>query len=105
MPICFLMSEILSQHHDLSGVLILDKMFDPVISSVSILISFIHPMEGFRMSYYVSGSKMSYGDYLTGKSFVADMTSATQSAGKSVTMALSRQTREVIASNEALARD
>jgi len=57
------------------------------------------------MSYYVFGSKMSYKDYLTGKSFVADMTSATHSVRKSVTMALSRQTREVIASNETLARD
>ena len=72
------MAEILSQHLYLFGVLILDKAFDPVVSSVSVLISFIHPMEGFRMGYYVSGSKMSYKDYLTGKSFVADMTSATQ---------------------------
>ncbi len=57
------------------------------------------------MSYYVSGSKMSYSDYLTTKSFVSDVSSATRSAGRQVSMEISRRTREVIASNEAMARE
>ena len=45
MTICFLMVEILSRHLYFFEFLILDKMFDPVVSSVSILIFFIHPNE------------------------------------------------------------
>jgi formylglycine-generating enzyme required for sulfatase activity len=57
------------------------------------------------MSYYVFGSHASYSDYLTGKSFVGDVTSAVGDAGRAVSMEISRQTREVIASNEGMARD
>ena len=57
------------------------------------------------MSYYVHGSKMSYEDYLTAKSFAKDFTSATSRAGDRVAMEVSRQSREIIASNEALARE
>ena len=57
------------------------------------------------MSYYVYGSKMSYTDYLTAKSFVSDVSSATRSSGREISMEISRRTREVIASNEAMARD
>lgn len=57
------------------------------------------------MSYYVHGGKMSYEDYLTAKSFAKDFTSATNKAGERVAMEVSRQSREIIASNEALARE
>ncbi|MFZ2630545.1 MAG: SUMF1/EgtB/PvdO family nonheme iron enzyme [Desulfosalsimonadaceae bacterium] len=57
------------------------------------------------MSYYVYGSKMSYPDYLTSKSFVSDVTAASRKAGRAVSMEISRQTLDVIASNEALARE
>lgn len=53
------------------------------------------------MSYYVWGSSLSWSDYLQAKSFVSDITSSVHS----VQMDISRQTREVIASNEALARE
>jgi len=57
------------------------------------------------MSYYVYGSGISYQQYLQAKSFVADISSASRKAGREVSMQISRQTREVIASNEALARE
>jgi formylglycine-generating enzyme required for sulfatase activity/tetratricopeptide (TPR) repeat protein len=57
------------------------------------------------MSYYVWGSQLSYKDYLQTKNFVSDVSSATRNAGRAVSMEISRQTREVIASNEAMARD
>jgi tetratricopeptide (TPR) repeat protein len=57
------------------------------------------------MSNYVWGTSLSYHDYLQAKSFVKDVTSATREAGRSISMEVSRQTREIIASNEALARD
>lgn len=57
------------------------------------------------MSYYVYGSKISYEDYLTAKSFAKDFTAASRSAGERVAMEVSRQCREIIASNEALARE
>jgi hypothetical protein len=53
----------------------------------------------------VWGSSLTYADYLTGKNFVGDITSASRSAGHEISMAVSRQTRQVIASNEALARE
>ena len=57
------------------------------------------------MSYYVYGSSLSWNDYLQAKSFVDDVSSASRDAGRRVSMEISRQTREVIASNEALARE
>lgn len=57
------------------------------------------------MSYYVWGSGRSYLDYLQDKSFFDDISSASREAGRRVSMEISRQTREVIASNEALARE
>ena len=57
------------------------------------------------MSYYVFGSKISYSDYLTGRSFVHDITSATDAIAGAVSIEISRQAREVIASNECLARN
>lgn len=55
------------------------------------------------MSYYVFGSNFSYLDYLQDKSFTSDITSASRAAGRAVSMSVSRQTRDMIASNEALA--
>ena len=57
------------------------------------------------MSYYVHGSSLSWSDYLQTKSFVDDVSSSSREAGHRVSMEISRQTREVIASNEALARE
>jgi len=57
------------------------------------------------MSYYVHGSSLSWSDYLQAKSFVDDVSSSSREAGHHVSMEISRQTREVIASNEALARE
>lgn len=54
------------------------------------------------MSNFIWNSHLSYRDYLQAKSFISDVTSATRSAGKQVSMEISRQTRDVIASNEAL---
>lgn len=56
------------------------------------------------MSNYVWGSNMSHADYLQTKSFVSDVKSATRDAGRKVLMDISRQTRDVIASNESLHR-
>jgi len=57
------------------------------------------------MSNYVWGSSLSYSDYLLAKSFVSDVKSATCDAGRKVLMDISRQTREIIASNESLRRE
>jgi len=57
------------------------------------------------MSYFVHGSSMSYSDYLQAKSFSGDITGATRHAAKQISMEVSNQTKEVIASNEALARE
>jgi tetratricopeptide (TPR) repeat protein len=57
------------------------------------------------MSYYAWGGKLSYQDYLTAHSFASDISSAAHDAGQRISMKISQQTREVIASNEALARD
>jgi len=48
---------------------------------------------------------MTCPDYLQAKSFAGDATSASREAARSVSMEISRQTREVIAINEVLARD
>ncbi len=54
---------------------------------------------------YVSGSSLSYLDYLQAKSFVDDIGSASRKAGRRVCMEVSKQTREIVASQEALARE
>jgi len=56
------------------------------------------------MSNYIWGSGRSYLDYLQDKSFSDDIKHATHEAGKRVSMEISRQTREIIASKETLAR-
>jgi formylglycine-generating enzyme required for sulfatase activity len=53
------------------------------------------------MSYYVYGTGISYLQYLQAKSFVDDISST----GRGISLEVSRQTRELIASDEALARD
>ncbi len=57
------------------------------------------------MSNYVWGTSLSHADYLQVKSFVSDVKSSTRDAAKKVTMDISRQTRDVIASNESLHRE
>ncbi len=57
------------------------------------------------MSNYVWGSSLSHHDYLQAKSFVSDVQSATRNAAKKVSMDISRQTRDIIASNESLQRE
>lgn len=56
------------------------------------------------MSYYVWGSGISYLQYLQVRSFVDDVSTASHDAGRQVSLELSKQTRELIASNELLAR-
>ncbi len=48
---------------------------------------------------------MSHSDYLQAKSFVSDVKSATLEAWQTVSMDISRQTRDIIASNESLHRE
>lgn len=57
------------------------------------------------MSYYVWNSNLSYADYLQSKSFVDDICGAIYETGQNISMEVSHQTREIIASNEALAID
>ena len=57
------------------------------------------------MSYYVYGTGISYLQYLQAKSFVDDATGATREAGHRVAMRVSQQTRDLVASNAALARE
>ncbi len=51
------------------------------------------------------GNKPSYVDYLTSREFVDGLASATTSASRRLSLDISSQTREVIASNEALAAE
>ncbi len=51
--------------------------------------------------YPIFGSKLSYVDYLVAHEFVGDITSS----NRRISMDISRQTRDVIASNEALSRE
>ena len=60
---------------------------------------------GSPMSNYVWGTSLSHADYLQAKSFVSDVKSSTRDAARKVTMDISRQTRDVIASNESLQRE
>ena len=57
------------------------------------------------MSNYVWGSRMSYKDYIKAKQFVGDITGASREDGRRVYMEISRQTLEIVASQEALARE
>lgn len=57
------------------------------------------------MSNYVWGTSLSWNDYLQARSFVDDISTSGHEAGRSVSMEILRQTHEVIASNEALARE
>lgn len=57
------------------------------------------------MSYYVYGSDLSYFDYLQAKRFVDDITSTSRGSGRSISMEISQQTREVIASIDTLSRE
>ena len=57
------------------------------------------------MSNYVFGSGVSYQQYLQAKSFVSDITSGQKRASKAVSLAVSTQTRQILASQEALARE
>jgi len=57
------------------------------------------------MSNYVWGSRLSYQDYIQAKQFVGDITGASREAGRRVYMEISRQTLEIVASQEALARE
>ena len=56
------------------------------------------------MSTYYSGSGLTYFQYLQAKSFVSDMTGGQQKAAKAINLSVAKQTREIIASQEALAR-
>jgi hypothetical protein len=60
---------------------------------------------GLPMSNYVWGTSLSHADYLQAKSFVSDVKSSTRDAARKVSMDISRQTRDVIASNESLHRE
>ena len=55
--------------------------------------------------YPFVGSKLSYVDYMLAHDFVDDIATASNVASKRLTMDISRQTRDVIASNEALAAE
>ncbi len=57
------------------------------------------------MSQYFLGSGISYQQYLQAKSFVSDLTASQRSGAKAIGLAVHKQTREVIASQEALARE
>jgi formylglycine-generating enzyme required for sulfatase activity/tetratricopeptide (TPR) repeat protein len=55
--------------------------------------------------YPMFGNRLSYVEYLTAQEFVDDISSASLDVGRRLSMDISRQTRDVIASNEALARE
>jgi len=57
------------------------------------------------MSYYVHDGNLSYSDYLTAKSFADDITRSTHGAGQRVAMEISHSTREILASDQALAAE
>lgn len=57
------------------------------------------------MSTYYHGSGLTYLQYLQAKTFVSDIKGAQQKAVKAVNLSVARQTRELIASQEALARE
>jgi formylglycine-generating enzyme required for sulfatase activity/tetratricopeptide (TPR) repeat protein len=55
--------------------------------------------------YPMFGNRLSYLEYLTAQEFVDDISSASRDVGRRLSIDISRQTREVIASNEALAAE
>jgi len=57
------------------------------------------------MSNYVWGSRLSYQDYIKAKQFAGDITGASREDGRRVYLEISRQTLEIVASREALARE
>lgn len=57
------------------------------------------------MSTYYFGSGLTYTQYLQAKSFVSDVKGGQQKAAKSINLSVAKQTRELIASQEALARE
>ena len=57
------------------------------------------------MSTYYYGSGLTYMQYLQAKSFVSDVKGAQQKAAKAINLSVAKQTRELIASQEALARE
>jgi hypothetical protein len=57
------------------------------------------------MSQYYLSSGLSYKQYLQAKSFVSDITASQRSGSKAVGLAVHKQTRALIASQEALARE
>ncbi|MCI2430559.1 hypothetical protein LM602_06210 [Candidatus Acetothermia bacterium] len=54
---------------------------------------------------YVHSSGLSYKEYLQAQLFVDEVTKATRESGRAVRMEISRQTREIIASREALEQE
>ncbi|MEI6206576.1 MAG: SUMF1/EgtB/PvdO family nonheme iron enzyme [Desulfuromonadales bacterium] len=54
------------------------------------------------MSYSYAGTRLNYAEYTMAHNFVDGIKSSNREAGERVSMAISRQTRDVIASNEAL---
>jgi tetratricopeptide (TPR) repeat protein len=60
---------------------------------------------GRNMGYSFIGNRLSYQEYLMAHDFVEDIKSTAKETGQRVTMEISRQTREVIGSDEALSRE
>lgn len=57
------------------------------------------------MSYFMYGGKLTYPDYLLAQGFVDEIKSESQGASARVSLAVSDQTRQIVASDEALARE
>lgn len=55
------------------------------------------------MGYSAVNNRLSYKEYMMAHEFVEDIKGASTASGKRIAMVISRQTKEVIASNEALA--
>ena len=56
------------------------------------------------MGTYAHGSNISYADYLTAESLARDVANSAERAGRRVSLEISRSTRTLVASQEALAR-
>ncbi len=57
------------------------------------------------MSWNPRGTRLSYNEYMMAHEFVEDLKSSNRDVGERLTMEISRQTSEVIASNEALTQE
>ena len=57
------------------------------------------------MSWSPIGNRVTYNEYMMAHEFVEDLKSTTNAASQRLSMDISRQTRDVIASNEALAAE